>query len=188
MNRKGYTIIEILISVSLILILFLSLFKIMNLSFKLYKNYSYNKELLESSDLLKRVLSKELSDIEYIDSYIDTNDNIMIDIPEEGIDLKCIKFKKSRYSKFYNNYVEKIIFIKSYDIDKRRSVWLIKNSNNNKNIDISKYTSYSSYEIGIHLNNINIKKVNESLYLMSLEFKYYDKDIFVHKSIFIKLK
>lgn len=187
MLKKGFTLLEVLISISLFFVIIFMLFSLLNFSIETQRKYLYEKELIEVADDLKRKIEFELSDTIQISEVLDSEGILHTNISDEEIDIVCFKMIKNPKSYGKNNYIEKIIFYKTFEQDSRRSVWIYKNSSKYRTINTKLYYNYRSYEIGTHLYKIYIKKTIDEIYSFRLIFKYYDKDVFYEKQFLVKL-
>ena len=69
--------------------------------------------------------------------------------------------------------------------DDRKSVWVFKNSRNDLALDIANYRLYSgSYEVGTHVDSLFISQIDQGIYKIELNLKYYQTE-FEHKSNFL---
>lgn len=188
MVRRGFTLLEILISISLTLILLSASFSIFSSALIMNKNIIAEKELIEIGNFLQKVLTKEFSRADRIESILDKENSIHTNIGGTLIDIRAIKLIRSKRVNYRNSYKEQLIYLKDYGNDLRRSMWSYKNSSIYRKININLYSTYRAYEIGTQVKSLRIKQIQNNIYYIELILKYYDMDIVHQKSFLVKLQ
>lgn len=182
MKRKGFTLIEITISTALILFVLSSAYSLLSSAIKTNSNFLAEKELTETASLLQSYLVTDMERSESIDQVLDRSGKIHEHIGETPIDTICIKLGRSRNIMYQKSYINQLIFLKK---DDRKSVWVFKNSRNDLALDIANYRLYSgSYEVGTHVDSLFISQIDQGIYKIELNLKYYQTE-FEHKSNFL---
>ncbi|WFD08983.1 PilW family protein [Tepidibacter hydrothermalis] len=136
MNKKGITLIELIISIGLIGVLLMIVFSVFIFSTKVY-NISYsNIEIQEQAQMIQSFIENNLYLSSGIESIIDKNGKKIDPNKFEEVDIKEVRFNVGGHmNSIYHIYNKKKIFIK-------------------KNLN------YNGYEFGDYIENINIKNID----------------------------
>ncbi len=137
MNKKGITLIELIISLGLISVLLMIMFNIFIFSTKVYNISHSNVEIQEQAQMIQSFIENNLYASSGIESVIDKNGK-KIDLNKlDESDIKEVRFNvDGQMCSIYHIYSKKKVFIK-------------------KNI------KYNGYEFGDYIENINIKNIDK---------------------------
>lgn len=186
MKRKGFTLIEITISTALILFVLSTAYSLLSSAIKTNSNFLAEKELTETASLLQSYLVTDIERAESIDQVLDRSGKVYDHIGETPIDAICIKLGRSRNIMYQKSYINQLIFLKK---DDRKSVWVFKNSRDEQTLDIENYRLYSgSYEVGTHVDSLLISKVDNGIYKIELNLKYYQTEFEYTSNFLVKLQ
>lgn len=186
--KRGFTLLELIISIVLLLAVLNTAFSIFSSAVMMNRQIIAEKELIEVGEFLQHTLTREFSRAKRIEAVLDKDNAIHTHIGEDIIDIRCIKLIRSKNITFSGSYKEELIFLKDYEDDERRSVWIHKNSNGHYPANIKIYRSYSSYEAGTHLKSMKISREQDNIYRIALELEYFDTEITYGKNFLVKLQ
>lgn len=149
-SRKGYLLLEVLISLSIIITISLSLYSFLFYT-NTYKNMIEDKvELYEQGEEMYYQINKTIENSDGIISIRDLNGNVICGNTLSYITVNSIKCK---YKNQYRNYKDKEI---SY---KRNKKLFINTLNNNGNSEVG------GYEIGDYVDSISIKIEDNKIFV-----------------------
>lgn len=186
MKKKGFTLIEISISIALILFVLSSSYSLLATAIKVNQNFIAEKELTEAAAAFQTYLMVDFSRAESVDQVLDENNVVYEDIGSRPIRAKCIKLTRSKNILYQRAYINQLIYLDDKD---RGSVWAFKNSREAFDVDVRHYKAYTgAYEIATHIDSIQISREDEKIYRIDLELKYYETDFQYKTSFLIKLQ
>ena len=188
MKRKGFTLIEITISMVLLLTLMGSAYSLLSTAVKMNANFRAEKELVENAPLLQSFLEKEFERAMRVDEVLDKDGVLHTELNHIPVDARCIKLTRSKHSLLQSAegstlYINQLIYLRE---DDRKSVWSVKNSNKLAQISAKNYKG--GYEVGVHVDSILLSKVEEDIYNVELIFKYYQTKFEYKTSFFVKMQ
>ena len=188
MKKKGFTLIEITISMVLLLTLMGSAYSLISTAIKANANFIAEKELIENAPLLQSFLKKEFERSESIDEVLDKNGNLHTELSHIPVDIQCIKLTRSKHNLLQSAdgsklYINQLIYLRD---DERKSLWSMKNKNEFTQISAKNYKG--GYEVGVHVDSILISKIEEDIYNIELTFKYYQTNFEYKTSFFVKMQ
>jgi len=136
MNKKGITLIELIIAIGLIGVLLMIVFSVFIFSTKVYNMSHSNIEIQEQAQMIQNFIENNLYLSSGIESIIDKDGKKIDPNKFEEVDIKEVRFNvDGQMNSIYHIYNKKKIFIK-------------------KNLN------YNGYEFGDYIENINIKNID----------------------------
>lgn len=188
MKQRGFTLLEILISVALILSVIHSAFVLLSTTFSVNKEMIAEKELVEVGEFLQNRISEEFRRCSKVEAPLGKDGTIYTQINEDPISIQCVKLLRSHYTSYASAYKEELIYLRGYEEDGRSSVWLFKNARESLSVDIKHYSSYGGYEIGTYVEEMTIAQVDTAIYQIELKLRYLDTDIRKTKHFLVTLQ
>ncbi len=186
MKRKGFTLLELIISISLMLTVLGATYGLLGVGFRLNKQVVMEKELMEIAEQFQRLLITEFSQAGSIEAVLDQSGRIHSSLGSDPIEVKSIKLVSSNRP-MQLEYQETLIFLKDYSTDYRHSVWMVKGKTKNS-VDVSASMHSTAYEIGTLVEEIQIKHIEKNIYQLDLFLTYFDTNIHHTKSFFVSLQ
>lgn len=188
MKQRGFTLIEVITSITLMLVVVNAGFVLFAGAIRMNQTIIAQKQLMEIGEFLENSLITEFSRAERIDSILSKDGTIYSNVGTEGIDVRAIKLIRSKHTNYSQPYREELIFLKDFEIDYRRSMWIAKNSNEFKTMDVKRYFSYSGYEVGTWVEALKIFRISDKIYRIELGLLYAETNINYSKSFLVKLQ
>lgn len=188
MKRKGFTLLEISISIVLILLIIHSAFSLMSTTFLMKQNIIAEKELIEVGEFLQNKITTEFSRAESIDEVLGKDGNVYSAVDKSPIDARAVKLKRSKNIPLESSYLEELIYLKDFQTDARSSLWIFKNARESLQLNIKNYSAYGGYEIGTYVESMKISLMEKNIYQIELGLRYLDTDIVKTKHFLVKLQ
>lgn len=137
MNKKGITLIELIISIGLIGVLLMIIFSVFIFSTKVYNISHSNVEIQEQAQMIQNFIENNLYLSSGIESIIDKNGKKLNANEFDEVDIKEIRFDlDGQICSIYHIYNKnKVLFRKNLD--------------------------YNGYEFGDYIENISIKNIDD---------------------------
>ena len=167
MNKQSFTLIEILISISLLAIIVLFLYQTLDVTTKSNKFFQEKLSIQEYKTNLKKIFFKDIIYSYSIKTEYDKNKNIILDINTSN----------TYHDSFYNNI--------TYLISKDNNLLRIESKNKFKKDKLYDEFFDTSYidTIAIDVNKFKVTKTNDKQYAIYLKFKDESDMMFTFKSI-----
>ncbi|SHH07818.1 prepilin-type N-terminal cleavage/methylation domain-containing protein [Tepidibacter thalassicus] len=137
MNKKGFTLMEVIVSLGLTSILLLLLFNVMFFNIKILKKTEARIEIQEQAQFIKEFIEDKLHISSGVDSIIDVN----------GHKIKNKNFNKGE--------IKELRFILSNNIE---GIYI---DNKRKKMFYRRNLLYNGYEIGDYVKKFNVEKISE---------------------------
>lgn len=187
MRRRGFTLMELTISIALLFLVMNTAFAMLGTAFSMNQSMIADKELMEVGEMLETALQTEFSRAASIDGVLDTQGNIHSSVGNSPIEVQCIKLLKSKQTHVQSSYFEELIYLKNQDTNGRKGIWVTKNSNKYRVMNIKHYKSYGGFEVGTQVDSFRILK-EEDLYRIELSLRYKNTENKHNKSFLVKLQ
>lgn len=184
---NGYVLIEIVVSIFLSLFVILSAISIFSAIAIQYNRSIAYKELVESADYVEQVFVNEFSKSKEVEDILSSENKLIKDINiSEPINFKCIGLLKSRYILYQSGYVEEFLYGGEFLNYERKPIFISKQYNMNKSS--KDYRSFSGFEVGNHVKQMSIEKIDDYYYIIGITLSYRDTDIIYKKEFLTRLK
>lgn len=185
-KKSGYTLIEVIISLmiaSFIIISSLNLFSELT-----YRNNQsmMKKELIESADYLEQVIKREFSRSEEIIDYLDAQGNQYSIIGNEPVRFICLSLKRTKHTLYDSGYMEAFLIDGQYKNAVRRPFYMSKQFR--QDFSSQNYRNLSSFEVGNHIKEMMISKIEDDMYRIWLDLEYENTGINYSKNFVAELK
>lgn len=184
---NGYVLIEIVVSIFLSLFVIFSAISIFSAIAIQYNRSIAYKELVESADYVEQVFVNEFSKSKAVEEVLNSENKVIKDIDiSETINFKCIGLLKSRYILYQSGYVEEFLYGGESLNYERKPIFISRQYSTNKSS--KDYRSFSGFEVGNHIKQMSIKKIDDYCYIIGITLSYRDTDIIYKKEFLTRLK
>ena len=184
---NGYVLIEIAISIFLSLFVIFSAISIFSAVAIQYNRSIAYKELIESADYVEQVFVNEFSKSKSVEDVLDSENNLIknIDVGKK-VNFKCIGLLKSRYILYQSGYIEEFLYGGEFLNYERKPIFIYRYYSTNKNS--KDYRTFSGFEVGNHVKQMSIKKIDDYFYIIGITLSYRDTEIIYEKEFLTRLK
>lgn len=188
MNRRGFTLLELTISISLMFSILGAAYAMLSLGFQINRQIVMEKEMIEIGEQLQSFLTTEFSRASSIEAVLDKSGKVHYSVGSEPLDIQSIKLIRSKFISYQKPYREALIFLKDYEKDYRHSIWLIRESRDYVNLDVISSQAGKAFEIGTQVKGIQIEHIDQNIYRIEMTLTYFDTGIDRSKSFFVRLQ
>lgn len=185
-NEKGYTMIEVLISLMLASFIIVVSFSFFSEMVHRYNRSVAEKELVESADYLEQVIKREFSRASGVLDYLDPQGIEHYKIDSEPAEFICISLKRTRFTLYQSGYAEAFLIDGKYRNSLRKPVFISKESRTDKSS--KNYRNLSVFEVGNHVSAMMISRIDEDKYRIWLELEYQGTEIKYSKNFIAELQ
>lgn len=171
MKRKGFSLIEITISIALTLTIVSAAYSLTTTALKIHSRFLAEKELTETSALMKSFLKIEFERASKVDEVLGLDGKTYTEIDRALIETVCIKLTRGKNTLYQRPYINQLIYLRD---DNRYSLWSFKNSRESLAVHAQNYMGYSgAYEIGTYLKAMSISRIAQNIYNIELTLCHY---------------
>lgn len=180
MRRNGFTLLEVTISIVLTLTVLSAAYALLLSAYRIHAQFVAKKELIENAPLLQSVLIREFERSSEVLEILDVDGTVHHAFGAEPINVRSLHLLRARNSVYQernalqSQYIDQVLNLRP---DRRRSVWICRNRNPHRLLQVRPQIQDGSYEVGVFLDQLWISRIEETLFQLELVYRYYETDI-----------
>lgn len=186
-QNKGFTLVEIIVSLMLSLIIFTSSAGLIATLGSFRDRSLIRNELYESANFIQQMFEREFKDTSDIIGIKTDDGKLLTEIPEIFVEFESILLKRSHFILESSNHKALAIYKKDHHIRERKPLFIFKS----QSLDIgllNKISTVVGYESGTNLYKMALKKVSDTIYEIQLDLTFESQTQSYTRNFYVKLQ